>query len=347
MRVCSLAEMEASTEYTEYTETRQAEADDGSISGELSLAALVRGEVGTAGAMLGAPVEIDFVPVLICLGCLLPLFALLGAVGIWRWKIARRKERVPVSERLLRPAGESVRKRVEELQEQLSEGLAFMLVVPLGCVVGVLGGANRGPDAWWAVGGMGALVALGLGVRVMRVGRELRNHRLGFHGERAVGEELNQLMLQGCRVFHDLPMEPYGNIDYVVVAPSGVYAVETKTRRKRSAPPGRQREHEVIYDGKALQFPHGTDVHGLEQARQQAQRLGSFLAKAVGEPVKVAPILTLPGWWVTSRVNGDLKVVNPKGIGAVVANGGRAVLEPQLMQRIAHQLDQKCRDVEL
>ena len=35
-------------------------------------------------------------------------------------------------------------------------------------------------------------------------------------------------MLEGCHVFHDVPMEPYGNIDQVVVAHSGIYAVETR-----------------------------------------------------------------------------------------------------------------------
>ena len=40
-------------------------------------------------------------------------------------------------------------------------------------------------------------------------------------------EELNQLMLDGCRVFHDIPF-PYGNIDHVVVSRSGVYSVNAK-----------------------------------------------------------------------------------------------------------------------
>jgi hypothetical protein len=50
-----------------------------------------------------------------------------------------------------------------------------------------------------------------------------REYRLGFAGERAVAEELNQLMLDGCRVFHDVPMEPYGNIDHVLIAPAGIF----------------------------------------------------------------------------------------------------------------------------
>lgn len=182
--------------------------------------------------------------------------------------------------------------------------------------------------------------------RLLRVANQLRNYNLGFHGERAVGEEINQLMRDGCHVFHDLPMEPYGNIDHVIVAPSGVYAVETKTRRKRKAPPGKK-DHVVFYDGDSLEYPHCKDSHGLQQARQQADRLRIFLTKAVGEPVKVIPILTLPGWFITNRVKPEMQVVTPKVIRSVVLNVGSQTLPPQLIQRIVHQLDQKCRDVEL
>jgi hypothetical protein len=62
-------------------------------------------------------------------------------------------------------------------------------------------------------------------------------------------------------------------IDHVLVAPTGVYAVETKARRKRKTPKGK-RDHEVVFDGEKLQFPEATDLSSLHQAGQQADRLG-------------------------------------------------------------------------
>jgi hypothetical protein len=168
---------------------------------------------------------------------------------------------------------------------------------------------------------------------------------LGFAGERAVAEELNQLMLDGCRVFHDVPMEPYGNIDHVVLATTGIYAIETKARRKRPAPAG-QRDHEVVFDGKLLNFPHYSESKPIEQAKQQADRLRMFLSKAIGEPVKVGAILTFPGWLVSSRVKSDIKVLNPKGIRSAIRDHRLPTLSKQMLDRIAHQLDQRCRDVE-
>ena len=57
--------------------------------------------------------------------------------------------------------------------------------------------------------------------------------RLGYDGELAVGQELNQLMSDGYRVFHDFPADNF-NIDHIVVGKKGVFAVETKARSKRS-----------------------------------------------------------------------------------------------------------------
>lgn len=283
-------------------------------------------------------------------GCLLvPALGIAALIYALRWQLAQRAERVPVSEKLLRPAGESLRRRIDELQDKLGERLFLALFAPAVFGMSVLLNAPGGTISTarlFAAGCVSLAVCALFAVPIWKCVLKLRDYRLGFHGERAVGEEINQLMAEGCRVFHDVPMEPYGNIDHVIVAPSGVYAVETKTRRKRKAAPGK-RDHEVTFDGKTLQFPHGTDTHGLEQARQQADRLRAFLTKAVGEAVAVAPILTLPGWFVTSRVSGPLKVVNPKGIRHVVAVNQPATLTPQLIERISYQLDQRCRDVEL
>jgi len=63
--------------------------------------------------------------------------------------------------------------------------------------------------------------------------------------------------------------------------------------------------------------------------------------------VGTVPILTLPGWYVISRVNSGPKVLNPKGIRQAIANGKPAMLTGQMIDRIAHQLENKCRDVEL
>jgi hypothetical protein len=182
-------------------------------------------------------------------------------------------------------------------------------------------------------------------VRVLDLLEKRQNWRRGLSGEKAVGEELNRLMADGCHVFHDFPLDQKGNIDHIVVAPSGVYAVETKTRSKGEASKT-QKAHEVIYDGKRLQFPERQDKEDLIQARNQAKSLSVFLGREVGTAVVVQPVLTLPGWCVTAKGQGDVVVLNPKQIRTTIVTEASVVLSEQEMKQIVQQLDQKCRDVE-
>lgn len=86
----------------------------------------------------------------------------------------------------------------------------------------------------------------------------------------------------------------------------------------------------------------------VDQARMQAERLSSFLTSAVGAPVAVQAVLTLPGWFLTCRVRpGKVRVLNPKVIRSIAVDSRTAKLNPEIIQRISHQLEAKCRTVEL
>jgi Holliday junction resolvase-like predicted endonuclease len=53
----------------------------------------------------------------------------------------------------------------------------------------------------------------------------------GARAERDVGETLNVLRKEGWVVMHDIEQMGEGNIDHIASGPTGVYLVETKTRR--------------------------------------------------------------------------------------------------------------------
>jgi hypothetical protein len=190
----------------------------------------------------------------------IPMLTLLGVVWILRGIRYLAQERPPVSEKLLRPPGENLRRELEKIEDQLNDIVILSIFGPALFVAFFVIATGGAKPSGWSIGPaivFVVVVAIGLIFLVWRLIYLIalrRNYRLGFAGERAVAEELNQLMLYGCRVFHDVPMEPYGNIDHVLVTPTGIYAVETKARHKRKAPPGR-RDYEVVFDGKALQFP--------------------------------------------------------------------------------------------
>lgn len=68
-------------------------------------------------------------------------------------------------------------------------------------------------------------------------------------------------------------------------------------------------------------------------------------SRCTGELVTARTILALPGWVVTMKVNSELKAFNAKQVPGFVLNEPR-ILGDATIQRIAYQLEQRCRDVE-
>ena len=243
----------------------------------------------------------------------------------------------------------SCRKKIEELDDQLTDLILYVVAVPPALLVWsmMMKRSFHFAAPWeWAPSAMilaGAFLLLC--VRYVVLVKRRDNYRLGFNGERLVGQELTKLMLEGCRVYHDFPLAPNWNLDHIVVAPSGVYAVETKMRRKGRAS-DRQKSHEVIYDGQALQFPGYQDAQSLAQARDQAAELRKFLGGEFAQaPVK--PVLTFPGWYVIAKGSGDVLVLNPKMLDVAILTDGPPALSPEQIKQISRRIEQRSREENL
>jgi hypothetical protein len=183
---------------------------------------------------------------------------------------------------------------------------------------------------------------------LLRFFNRRRNDLLGYLGERAVAEYLEPLRQNGFRIFHDVPCEGRKtnfNIDHVVVGPTGVAAIEVKTRRKKKGRPGFE-EHEVTYDGQRLIWPWGEDRCGIDQLMAESDWLRKFIHGRTGLDVDPKPILALPGWWVTERVAGAFRVSSHKLLPAIIRDWKPQPLTPEQIDLISRQLDERCRDVE-
>lgn len=162
-----------------------------------------------------------------------------------------------------------------------------------------------------------ALFAYGL-FGYIRAHRARERARDGLLAESVTGMQLNRLIARGCIVMHDLPGNGF-NIDHVVIAPRGVYAVETKSFRKpkHSAAGDTFR---VSFDGKLLKFPDFAEKKAVQQARSQAQWLARILRETLLRDVPVIPALSLPGWMIdqpeTIWRTSDVKIFSPMGGGA-------------------------------
>jgi hypothetical protein len=271
-------------------------------------------------------------------------------VAVLLFRRDRRGRRSPLSRNLLRGAGETIRAEIDNISEKIDDFLTSILltsVSPLAMLL-LLNKTGNGIITVWKL----VLVFVVYGLLLYWVTRRLysllqqrRNLYLGLDAELAIGQELNHLMLEGCRVFHDFPAENF-NIDHVVAGPGGVFAVETKGRTKPDQGRGKE-EAKVVYDGKILRFPDWQEVEPLDQAKRQATWLQKWLRDAVAEAVTVRPVLALPGWFIERTAPGNVLVINGKNPGFLARPQGAAERLPaEMIQRISHQLEQRCRDVE-
>lgn len=273
-----------------------------------------------------------------------------------QWLKAKRRPKLPFKperDKLLRGPGESLKRKIELMDENLIYLLMGLIVLPLFGGFGVLAGMQAaqvgtpGLRMGLALGAALGLVVVGswyLAKEAIRRG----NHYLGWFGERMTAEELAPLGQQGWRIFHDVPAESGKqefNIDHVVVGPGGVFSIETKMRRKGDARPGRK-DHEVFYDGKELSWPWKEDRYGLDQAARNATWLRDWLSLMTGERLEVTPLLVFPGWYVVPpNAVHPVSVIHTSYLGGFVSRR-KDMLSPKQIDLLARQLEARCRDVE-
>ncbi len=272
--------------------------------------------------------------------------------GIWIWRQRRRLERPPVPEKLLRAPGEALRKKIERFDDLLLFHLVGAALVPLlVMIVGLWAVDGVKPDARpWALTGLFVFLALVLFISarwLVLILAQRRDHALGFFGERVVGETLDTLRSKGFRVFHQVPAQeanPPFEIDHVVIGGTGIFVLETKTRRKRTGRPGFE-EHKIIFNGQQLVFPWGEDFIGLNQARDHAIWFENFVVQVLGKQIPVLPILVFPGWWVEEHAVSTVRVANPKQVPAIILRNSVVLTEDQV-ETLTRNLEARCRDVE-
>lgn len=287
---------------------------------------------------------------------LLPLLVMLPCFG-WLWclmEFMKRQERYrvrnsPLTRNLLRPPGHSLQNKLSEVQTDILSEVMVMLFIPVLALSGYFcfREISDTKDNVTVIFLASFLVFGFLTYRswvLLKAFNKKKHLILGLQGELFTGEELNQLMLEGCRVYHDVPF-PYGNIDHVVVSCSGVHVIETKLWGKHS----KSASAEVTVDNEngILRFPDRNIRIPTRQLETQKRWLQKHLTSATGQRVEAESMLALPGWFIKSRVGeGDIFVFNPERPKRFFLRPSKNIFTPRDVQVVAHQLEQLCRDVE-
>lgn len=264
-----------------------------------------------------------------------------------RKKKARQSRRSPIGISLLRGPGHSLRQEIETATNDLTWDVVLLMVVPLMALTLFLAQSVLGPARLEHLGLLYGLCATGfIGYmlrKLVKAGVHLDHLKAGYDAELAVGQELDQLMRQGAATFHDVPGERF-NIDHVVVAAEGVFAVETKGFTKPNQGRGKA-DATATFDGNSLKFPTWTTKDPIEQAERQASWLAGWLGRATGSPVTVQPVVALPGWFVERTGRGRVRVFSGRELHGLLKARGASALSQAQAQQITHQLDQRCRTV--
>lgn len=145
--------------------------------------------------------------------------------------------------------------------------------------------------------------------------RKDADYQLGRKGELAVAECLESLRAQGFRPLHDIVAGRF-NVDHVLIGPPGIFAIETKTRRKSGG-----REEKVLVDGSRILIAgRSAEPNPADQAKGNAAWVRGLLARSTGREFTVDPVVVFPGWWVefNQKPNG-LFVMNEKGFENIIA----------------------------
>lgn len=221
-------------------------------------------------------------------------------------------KRSPLKRKPLRNPGESLQEEIYTIQTE-------QLIPPL--MMAVLGVAIAAFE-WWRYFRavplqpyvFSALAFAGViygAYKWTTLQRRIRSLKLGMDGEKAVGQFLEALRKQGCRVFHDIVGDGF-NIDHVVIGPRGVFTVETKTFSK----PARG-QATAACDGERILF-NGLepDRNPIAQARAARDWLRGLLLETTARTFPVKGVVVLPGWYVESGKDNrtDIWVLNPKGL---------------------------------
>jgi hypothetical protein len=268
-----------------------------------------------------------------------------AAVGVLL--LARRaymgRARSPLPKGTIRVPGHRLMQEITDAQMDFAMYLfavGISISLPL-ATAGVAAYINGTEPKWFLFGTIGVFASVWAIYRLVATARRIWRLTTGLDAELDTAHHLGKLAAKGYVIFHDIPAEGF-NIDHLAIGPNGVFAIESKGRRKplvstRSA----QRTHEVIFRDGALHFPTYSDRECIAQAQRQAKWCSSWLSRAVGTSIAVTPVLCIPGWYVKRAAPTPFPIVTSKSVN-VISKLRTARLSPTDVRRIEYQVEQRA-----
>ncbi len=211
----------------------------------------------------------------------------------------KKEKRSPLKNPPLRLPGQSIQEEIDRIADRF---LDFAVLAALALVVAAMEWMRalfKLPPHPVVITILAGIVWIFVLVKAVKTRRQLQWLKQGRDGEKVVGQSLERLRERGYRVLHDIVGDGF-NIDHVLIGPTGIYTIETKTISKPA-----KGCCEIVYDGENITVNGFTpDRDPIVQAKAQANWMRGFLKEALTRELSVQPVVLYPGWFVKVPSNG-------------------------------------------
>lgn len=233
-------------------------------------------------------------------------------------------------------AGQSLRDDYDRFfDERLVASFVVVIAFWMVCIVAWIqrmAGHNPDPRFWTL---LSLFVTAYGGFEVFRLRPALRRLRERKRGDHRVTQLLERLRSKGFVALHDLAATEF-KIDHVIVGPSGVYAIESKSWDPfGSGTIDCQNDNELLLSGRVR------DGRALQQAREAAQAAQLILKDQLQEHRPVKGLLVFAGDW-TIQCQADHLDVD-----VVSADELESYLDEQQPQLTGREIADICSHLEL
>lgn len=246
------------------------------------------------------------------------------------------------SDRIMREAAQRFRDELERLSCSQSTYLSGALVFVMLFIAAYVLQAKllfSGYPSWQLYLQLGFL-ALVAGYAAYRLAETaLARHRIRFVRDAnvAIGHQLQQMSVEGTRVFHDVETSA-GIVDHVIVGQKGLYAVNVVARRSG------KRAHTRIEEN-TIEFSNSKATQSIVEIVAKTTRLQKEFRELLGHKIRLRSVVAVPGWDIGEQSNENHLLVNERTIAMLTGwkdssdylmNDDVTALQQELMQRCAH-----------
>ncbi len=245
------------------------------------------------------------------------------------------------SDRIMHEAAQRFRDELDRLTCSQSTYLSGALVFVMLFIAAYTLQAKMlfsGYPSWQLYLQLGFLVLVSGFAAYCLVKTALARHRIKFVRDAnvAVGHQLQQMSVEGTRVFHDVETSA-GIVDHVIVSQKGLYAINVVARRLG------KRAHTRIQEN-TIEFSNSKSTQSIVEIVAKTARLQKEFRELLGHKIRVRSVIAVPGWDIGEQSNEGHLLVNERTIAMLTGwkdssdyllNEDVTTLQQELMQRCA------------